>query len=906
MRLNLHFISKPRSALRRWWSDWIFNRKKSSDTHPLTLHNVYVLPTRAGWMMLVTTAVLMLATINYQLNLGYLLIFLLTGAGTIGLHTAHRAMTRLVLRLNTAQALVGTVHENIEVVVDIFDQRQNEQPHHSETLTLQYDFAGIHPLPLLSCETRYPLGLLRLWSVWRIQSSVLIEARPLIQSEAAPNLTQPAPDPTKDDFRAYRLGDAPRNLLWKTVAKRPDSPDSWGVRDRDPNPHHEGTGVPESLPPRQSTHTDIRHPQDETLARLRSDQLLLSVLLLVCLPFFLHLALWYPILACALVGIRLWLTTTAKAQAPKWLQLPLIAGLLTLIWLQFGTFNGIEPSVSACLGLLGIKALELPSHHRTSGFSRDRWVVVFLALFTLAAHFLVSQSLLSSLLVVVGLLGLLYVLVDAHGNGPWRIKLKSTATLVLLGVPVMLALFLLFPRFPPLWSLQTQETKALTGLSNTMQVGEIGKITLDNRIILRLELETSPESPRKIVSQAIYLRGPILTEFDGKTWHTYQRSQITSPVVLDDIQEPSFGYTKIEDGRRTRLTTSPGLRNTPLSISPNYLRMALNLPSQNNPRTRQWVQRLRDDPQLKNASPSQLSDYWLSLLRTGGYRYSLEPGTYGAHSTDELLFDRKLGFCEHYAASYVIAMRMLGVPAQVVTGYQGAEATQDPNLFVVRNRHAHAWAEYWDSQQGWVRVDPTAVVAPARLQNSEAFNQAPEQLAQRNGRVWGSPILAPMVMQLWKARQQWDAGSYAWEQWMQSFNQESQMAWLKKLGVSDPSWRDLVQLLDGALIFLLCAGAAIYAVSGRRSRNDWLILLQEARMKASSLGARLGPNATPKDIAKALPADLPQRKEAQSWLLQLEQYQYQSQYPQRLAIGEQKKLLATLKRTMKTVFQSAR
>jgi protein-glutamine gamma-glutamyltransferase len=925
MEIDLRFAPAATGRWRNWWQ----SRLRTSDSHRLTLHNVYVLPTRAGWMMLVTVAVLMLATINYQLNLGYVLIFLLMGAGVVGLYLAHRAMTRVTLELDSSQALKGIAGEDVEVAIAVItDGGEFPGETKTENLVLQIDAIGSQPLPLLTCETRYPLGLLRLWSVWRIQSEAQIEPpNPASQSESPSKSTArmvmpssaistPQLDPIKDDFRAYRVGDAPRDLLWKSVAKRPDSPSSWGVRERDPSVSNSDAlraahnASAQSHPPV----TPDQHGLQGIL--LKRDQLLLCILLAIAMPFFLHLNFVYPLMATVLIAARFWITTSFRGQAPKWLQLPLIAGLGAMIWLQFRTFNGIEPSVSACVGLLGIKALELPkpklqaeqsSPNSTAHFSRDRWVLVFLALFTLAAHFLVSQSLLSSVFVVLGLIGLIYVLVDAHSHRAIsKTKLRTTALLVLLGAPIMLVLFFLFPRFAPLWTLETTKTSAVSGLSNTMRVGDISQITLDNRIILRLELGKTHDENLSLASKDIYLRGPVLPEFDGRTWHTYQRSSSASSVELDYLAEPPISYTKIEDGKRTASITSPYLRNTRLGTSTPYLEAALRLPAGSNPRTRQYVQGLRDDARFKDLSPNQLSELVLTLFRTGGYRYSLEPGVYGEHSTDELLFDRKLGFCEHYAASFVITMRMLGVPARVVTGYQGAEATSEANLFVVRNRHAHAWAEYWDAEQGWQRADPTAVVAPARIQNSDAFNQAPEQIAKRNGSAWTSPLLSPVLMQLWKARQQWDAGSYAWERWMQNYNQGAQMAWLKNLGFDNPSWKDLVQLLDAALIALFAIGAAVYVFKGKRKTDPWLLLLQAARDKALRAGLALAPNASPRDIAQALPPSWPNRLAALAWLHQLERQRYQStRNPIAPKSNNNTPHVATLKRRFKSDFCAA-
>jgi protein-glutamine gamma-glutamyltransferase len=939
---------------RNWWHSWAFNRLKPNDTHRLTLHNVYVLPTRAGWMMLVTLAVLLLATINYQLNLGYVLIFLLMGAGIVALYLAHRAMTRITLRLDTSKVLQGIAGEDVEVTIQVTRSNINSSSD-TRNLSIQFDVTGPQPLPLLTCETRYPLGLLRLWSLWRIESTVQINPPQSISNAIHTTHTFLTPtshanldslDPIKDDFRAYRVGDAPRDVLWKTVAKRPDSPNSWGVRERDAQAINSEvlattrSTSQKTVPPKghnqfEAAALQQQHNQQRNQKR---DQLLLCVLLAIALPFFVHLAPWYPLLGTLLIGVRLWLVVHGAAQAPpKWLQLPLIAGLGALIWLQLRTFNGIEPSVSACVGLLGIKALELPNRQShgtaTVGLSRDRWVLVFLGIFTLAAHFLVSQSLLSSALVVLGLIGLIYVLVDAHGSlAKWR----TTATLVLLGAPIMLVLFFLFPRFAPLWTLTSPKSNAVSGLSNDMRVGDIGRITLDNRITLRLAVEPGTH----LESKDIYLRGPVLPYFDGRTWKTYVRGSpnIQLPPVELDWEVPAsldsnrtalippFGYTIFEEPKRpegnlkahTGVRTSDLIRNNAQSISSSYLRGAASLPAHSNPKTQQWLRGLQADSRYARFTTQDWSTYLLTMFRNGGFRYSLEPGVYGEHLADELLFDRpqaqKLGFCEHYASTYVVAMRHLGIPARIVTGYQGAEINPVDGLWVVRNKNAHAWAEYWEPSAGWLRVDPTSVVAPERIQSAQVFSQSPDQARQRGGisalsvaLPWLAPVLEPLSRGFWTTRQTWEATSHAWEDWMQNYQQDTQLAWLKNVGYAQPTWRDLVQLLIAVLLVWLGVIGIAYTHRARQKKNvwlnKWLFLLQAAREQAVRAGAVLAPNASPQDIGKQLSACFPGRAveiaTANAWLMQLERARYQKQH----ASKEYSRAdLATLKRSFKQDF----
>jgi hypothetical protein len=283
------------------------------------------------------------------------------------------------------------------------------------------------------------------------------------------------------------------------------------------------------------------------------------------------------------------------------------------------------------------------------------------------------------------------------------------------------------------------------------------------------------------------------------------------------------------------------------------------------------------------------------VLKSGGYRYTLSPGSYGLHVVDELLFDRKLGFCEHYATAYVVAMRSLGIPARVVTGYQGAEINPIDGLQVVRNSNAHAWAEYWDAGVeggAWQRVDPTAVVAPARIQNAESFNQAPQQLVQQGRGVWSSSLLAPVFRGFWRARQSWEATNHAWEAWFTGYNQGAQMNLLKRLGIDDPSWKDLVQLLDAVLLMLLLIGVFVYAWRGSGQQDSWLNLLQSIRDKALQQGVAISENATPREIAARY---TPRTAAMTQWLIEFESVRYASP-------TAQKTDLATLKRQFKKIF----
>ncbi len=322
--------------------------KPASDSLVLTAHNIYALPTRAGWMMLVTVAVLMLATINYQLSLGYVLIFLLMGAGVVGLFLAYRELTRKRLTLSTAQLLRGKLGEEIDVLIHLGDADQR--------LRFKLKRVGSQPLPRLICETHYPLGLMRLWSIWRLASTVQVDppdsdsgtraSRNHWAFTAHPD-AQINPDQggMKTDIRAYRVGDAPRDVLWKTVAKRPDTPSNWGVRDWGEEPPEQTLHRAAPLSKHHDAPVDLDAMRRAQSAARTRDLTLLLALLFIALPFFQHLVWWYPLMACSLIAWRWWQIKTDVTPPPKWLQLPLIVTLGVLVWLSFRSFSGIEASV---------------------------------------------------------------------------------------------------------------------------------------------------------------------------------------------------------------------------------------------------------------------------------------------------------------------------------------------------------------------------------------------------------------------------------------------------------------------------------------------------------------------------------------------------------------------------------
>ena len=630
----------------------------------------------------------------------------------------------------------------------------------------------------------------------------------------------------------------------------------------------------------------------------RDTLFLLLVISWLVLPQVARLPLWCTLLVATLVLWRAWLALKARALPSRWWLLALLLLTLAATYATHKTLLGREAGVTLIVVLLALKTLELRAR-------RDAFVVFFLGFFTLLTNFLDSQSLLTAAAMLLGLLGLLTALVNANmpvGKPPLLLAARSAGSMALLGAPIMLVLFLLFPRLAPLWGLPADAASARSGLSATMQVGNIAQLALDDSIAMRIRFDAATPP-----SAALYFRGPVLSDFDGREWRPLRRQlpvplRLTSElqvagtpvdyqVTLEPNQQPWLllldattaapqvpGFTTHQNADlqwltdrpvtkllRYRAQSFPDFRHGPRQPVAG-LQTYLALPPAFNPRTRQLGEQLRREARGDDAAA--LLQTVLERLRNGGYRYTLEPGLFGQHSADEFWFDRKQGFCEHIAASFVILMRAAGVPARVVTGYQGGELNALDGFFVVRQSDAHAWAEVWMNGRGWVRVDPTAAVAPGRVGTLQRLQAQRGAIANAMlGRF--SPGL---VLRL---RATWDAVNNRWNQWVLNYSQERQFDLLRAIGFSSPAWEDLSYLLIGIVVAASLAGAAWTRLERQRS-DPWLRLLARARLHLQGSGLAFEANSPARSMAVQLTR---QRKDAKAqafcdWLLRMEAQRY--------------------------------
>ena len=587
----------------------------------------------------------------------------------------------------------------------------------------------------------------------------------------------------------------------------------------------------------------------------------LAVIAWTILPHAQHLPVWCMVLTALMLAWRAQLALTNAPLPSRWAVagVLVVAGLLT-VWTE-RTLFGKEAGVTMLVVLMALKTLELRAR-------RDAMVVFFLGFFLVLTNFLYSQSLLTALAMLLSVWGLLTALVLAHmpvGKPSLRRAGGIAAAAAAFGTPLMVALFLLFPRFGPLWGMP-HDAAGKTGLSGSMRMGAMAEIANDDEIAFRVRFFGQAPSP-----EAMYFRGPVLSRFDGREWTRQMGSGNSGPRTRTEIQllgQPLRYEMTLEPSRLPLLPlleltpdrpdTAPhidGLRawmrndlqwqtDQPVAERVRFetaawplhrhgprqsmlaLRDYVELPPDHNPRTLEWAAQLRRQPGMEQADARTLASAVMAHLRTGGYLYTLEPGTYGKNAVDEFWLDRKLGFCEHFAASMVVVLRALDVPARVVTGYQGTDPQPVDGYHIVRNSNAHAWVEYWQPGEGWVRADPTAAVAPDRILRGASLVPKPGLVAGAIGSV--SPELLVQLRGLL------EAANNRWNQWVMNYSRTQQFKLLEGLGVDAPTWHDLAF----ALIALLCAGSlagAGWALWDRHRQDPWQRLQRRIALRLAQL-----------------------------------------------------------------------
>ncbi|OOY85007.1 hypothetical protein BOW14_11040 [Solemya velum gill symbiont] len=607
--------------------------------------------------------------------------------------------------------------------------------------------------------------------------------------------------------------------------------------------------------------------------------ILLSLLLLVPAHYD-HLP-WWALLVCLVVaGWRIMILRGEWGLPSIWIKLLLVLLSVAGIYQQFGGITGLEPMVALLFCGFSLKLLECSSR-------RDVYLVLFLAYLVAASAFLFSQQITFSLYMLLCVLVITAALVALHQPNVSEFSLSGLykATVILLqAIPLTVVLFLVLPRFEPLWSVPAPSHQARTGMSDTMSPGDISALGRSDQLVFRAEFESGIPSSRQL-----YWRGLTLSDFDGRTWHrgpenmrflTPRESQsvrqrFSQPINYKLIIEPNNQYwifslpLAFTDNPKVKMASDSRL----VSIQQIGSRMQLDvlsdpderlqsfmdiqqralyteLPASGNPRTREWAQRLLDQAGNEVIFVQQMLDYF----SREAFFYTLEPPLLGRDSVDEFIFDTRRGFCEHYASSFVFAVRSAGIPARVVAGYQGGDVNPLTGVVSVRQYDAHAWAEVWLEDQGWVRVDPTGAVSPLRIESGlqRAMEAVAEEFLPDD---FQSPYRYRDIPWINQLRLRYEMLNYQWTKWVLNYRGQLQIDVMKRLLGDITAWRIAVLLL---LVTLLASLPFLYRawLHGRHLEPHQRLYLKICRMLEKQ-GYERQPNETPDEFAHRVAQDAP-------------------------------------------------
>lgn len=547
-------------------------------------------------------------------------------------------------------------------------------------------------------------------------------------------------------------------------------------------------------------------------------------------PHVLNIAAWITTVAVLLGIWRVLCSWRGWALPSRKLLMALAIGELICVLLTYRTLNGPEPGAALLILLATLKLMEAKG-------LRDYFLVMVTAYFIGLANFLYDQTVQLAIYMIPAVwLTTMALLNVGHPDSErsFRVSARATARLLLPALPLAAVLFLLFPRISgPLWGFASQKHSGITGLTTSMSPGDLSELAQSDEVAFRVKFDgTAPPQ------SALYWRAMVLHDYDGTTWSSGNlpwRRQLElvargTPVNYTVTLEPTNLAVLYALDLPSKIPEDTGLSasyeidtRTPVTERKLYSATSY-LDYSYGANTPQWMlhrdlQLPKGDPRAhglaaqwraSNQSPQQVVQAALNMFHNEKFSYTLQPGVLtGDNRVDQFLFDTRRGFCEHYAGAFVYLMRAAGIPAHVVIGYQGGTLNPLDGHYVIRQQYAHAWAEVWLANRGWLRIDPTAAVDPARVEQGLEASLPGDEVA---GVFY---ITHPW---LGEVRYSWDALNTAWYTWVLSYGPELQERFYKKVGLDYGDWLEL------GLVLGLCITLTLGLF--------WLYLLWERRRPA--------------------------------------------------------------------------
>lgn len=557
-----------------------------------------------------------------------------------------------------------------------------------------------------------------------------------------------------------------------------------------------------------------------------------------------------------------------------WIPVSVLGLGMILVHFVQGSIFSMEGGIAVLIVLLGAKLLESRTPHDFQVLGMVGWFLCLCGLLT-------EQTLSRSLWTFGVFAGLAVCMVRFRRGSPGMLPpMRLTGTMLAQALPVAALIFFLFPRgsLESLSRFGTQRTH-LTGISNSLEPGRISKIAMSDEVAFRAEFPDSGPPP----NENRYWRCLALWDCAGLSWErgpqlsgtprlrlprrTDTRQIITLephgqqwlpcldlPVraigergtILPEISDLLMSDEPVNSLYRMEVISR--MTQDSSEISPAQRQAALRLPATLSPRIRELAQQFRKGAK----SDLQIALAAVEYLRAQGFQYTLEPGTYeGPGALDDFIFQRRIGFCEHFSAGFATLMRAAGIPSRIVIGYMGGEWSPRGGYMIVRQSDAHAWTELWLENSGWTRVDPTAALVPGRmnLDPRTLLAGVEEQERQRNSLLWRGT----QELRLW-----WDGVEYDWYNTVISFDEESQIAWLNWLGLGRMRGRTLL-LISLGVVALALLTLALWLRRPARHPDPWARAWQRLGQNMESLGiparcANEGPLSYAERVSASRPA----------------------------------------------------
>ena len=576
----------------------------------------------------------------------------------------------------------------------------------------------------------------------------------------------------------------------------------------------------------------------------------------------LHLSLlpiWLFIVAIIVIFWRIRISRYQGRAPRQLLKVLFMLSLLGGIYSEYSRLS-IEPMIVLLLCALSLKLLEVEQR-------RDVLLIIFLSYFVIACSFLFDQSVIHTVLSIIALIISTAALVQLHVKSTSLTLSVFRLPLIMItqSVVLMIVMLLLLPRLPPLWSVPIQSGQAITGVSDRMSPGDFDQLIRSQALALRV---TFPDGPlaQQLTQQDMYWRGLVLDSFDGREWQRAQSIQQTVAQLRNQQRVSRAHNHKIETAVNYEVLMEPtsqrwlfGIPRFTVEESPSVTsytpqgevfvfepvhqrikyRGYSTLIRTMNPATgklssqktlahkNDWVLSTSERhaytalPNNANPQAGEQARLWREQAATdvdyiqrvltfyrNNFTYTLSPPKLGKHSVDEFLFLTQEGFCEHFASSFTVLMRSVGIPARVVVGYQGGTWSENKEYLSIHQRDAHAWTEVWlestdGNEAGWVRVDPTAAVAAIRIEQGV---EAAIPLSDRQ------QLSIPYKNSQWLASvyRQWQSIDYRWQNWVLSYDEKQQQYLLQKyLGQLTPVKLILALLIPLALVALILSAGLL-------------------------------------------------------------------------------------------------